>query len=301
MAGIYRLSVSETVGKAFGLLFRNPLLFLGTALIQVVFGALNALFGSHHRHAGFNAMPGGGFAAQSGQVTAGHLSPGMIATVCLLAVPIFLLALYLAFILVGVTAAATAALLRGEKPNLKEAYIRGATSAGRQVWPGVLVMLAAFLGALVGGFVIGFGAGIGVRFPFMVVGSVLLVAWVLAILIRYYLVFPAVFFEGVRGRSALARSAELVKGAGWHVFGTIVATWLLLVAVIVGLTVAGGILAVLIGGVGEPAHWVLALVQVAVNWFGQAGTIVLVILYMDLSDTAAAGTPSRTAWLPATS
>jgi len=84
-----------------------------------------------------------------------------------------------------------------------------------RVWPrlGSIVVLAILLGLAI---------GIGL-FLLIVPGLILFTIWIAAI--------PALVLEGRGIGESFGRSRELVRGNGWNVFGVVVLTFLLLVAV----------------------------------------------------------------------
>jgi hypothetical protein len=77
------------------------------------------------------------------------------------------------------------------------------------------------------------GIAIAIGFVFVIVpGLILLTMWAVIV--------PAIVVEGSSTLGAFGRSRELVRGRGWHVFGTLVVTWLILIVVdfLIGLLLA---------------------------------------------------------------
>jgi hypothetical protein len=68
-------------------------------------------------------------------------------------------------------------------------------------------------------------AGIGIF-----LGLLLLIVPGLVLLTWWFLIIPVIVLEGTSAGAAFGRSRELVRGYGWNVFGTIVLTFLLLLA-----------------------------------------------------------------------
>ncbi len=78
-------------------------------------------------------------------------------------------------------------------------------------------------------------AGIGIF-----LGLLLLIAPGLVLLTWWFLIIPVIVLEGTSAGEAFGRSRELVRGYGWSVFGTIVLTFLLLLAfgIVLGLVLS---------------------------------------------------------------
>jgi hypothetical protein len=115
--------------------------------------------------------------------------------------------LFVTFVLLGAVAWAAAGVLVGREPDLGESYRFGLA----RLWSILLVSLLAGL-AVLGGFI-------------------LLVIPGFIFLTRFSVSVPALVVEGKRGRAALSRSWNLVKGQSWPVFGTFVVAGLLTGAV----------------------------------------------------------------------
>jgi purine-cytosine permease-like protein len=103
------------------------------------------------------------------------------------------------------------------------------------------------LGSIIGAGIL-LGLAIGIGFVFLIVpGLFLLTIWIAVI--------PAIVLEGRGIGESFGRSRELVRGNGWNVFGVIILTILLLIAV--GLVV-GLVLSPL-------TDWLASLIQQAVT------------------------------------
>ncbi|MGH2943908.1 MAG: glycerophosphoryl diester phosphodiesterase membrane domain-containing protein [Solirubrobacteraceae bacterium] len=118
------------------------------------------------------------------------------------------------------------------------------------------------------------GVGFGTLL-FIAPGVWLYVAWAFAI--------PALLVEGLRGRAALKRSFELVKGRWWRTFGVIVVGYIL--AMLVSTVVQGAFLiGVVVGAENDALVLVLAtlasIAGLAVSTPFQAA--LLAVLYFDL-------------------
>ena len=104
-------------------------------------------------------------------------------------------------------------------------------------------------------------------------GFILLVIPGFFILTRLSVGIPSLVVEGRRGSQALSRSWNLVRGHGWHVFGTLVVTWLLMALV-------SGILTTPFAG----ANWFARALANAISLIVTMPytTIVTVLIYLDL-------------------
>ena len=93
------------------------------------------------------------------------------------------------------------------------------------------------------------------------------------ILTRLSVGIPSLVVEGRRGTQALSRSWNLVKGHGWHVFGTLVVTWLLM-----------GLVSGILTAPFAAANWFLRALAnaVALILTMPYTTIVTVLIYLDL-------------------
>jgi hypothetical protein len=125
------------------------------------------------------------------------------------------------------------------------------------------------LGTLIGA---GLLAGLGIA-----IGLVLLVVPGLYLMTRWAVIAPVVVREGTGIGRAFTRSAELVSGSGWPVFGLV-----LIVAVISG--VVGGLISAILGAV---------LPEFLGTWFGGTignalvvpfGAIAITLAYLRLSE-----------------
>jgi len=105
--------------------------------------------------------------------------------------------LFVSLVLVGALAWATAGALVGREPDLREAYRFGAA----RIWSVLLVSMLVGL-AVAGGFIL-----------FVIPGLIFLT--------RFSVSVPALVVEGERGRAALSRSWDLVRGRSWSVLGTV--------------------------------------------------------------------------------
>lgn len=102
------------------------------------------------------------------------------------------------------------------------------------------------LGSIIGAGIL-LGLAIGIGFVLIVPGLFLLTIWIAVI--------PAIVLEGRGIGESFGRSRDLVRGNGWNVFGVIVLTILLLIAVwlILGLVLV------------PLTDWLASLIQQAVN------------------------------------
>jgi len=104
-------------------------------------------------------------------------------------------------------------------------------------------------------------------------GTVALVIPGIYLAIRWYIAAQVAVVEGLSGRSALERSAELVRGRWWNVFLLVLVTGL-------GFGLVGALLPALVGG-GSPPLYVAATIvgqSIALSLTAVAGTL----LYFDL-------------------
>ena len=118
------------------------------------------------------------------------------------------------------------------------------------------------------------GVGLGTLL-FIAPGVWLYVAWAVAM--------PVLLVEGLRGRKALGRSFELVKGRWWRTFGTLIVGFIL--AAIVSTLVQGVFLiGIVVGGDNDAVVLVLSaiagIVGLAVSTPFQAA--LLTVVYFDL-------------------
>lgn len=63
------------------------------------------------------------------------------------------------------------------------------------------------------------------------IGLVLLIAPGLYLITIWAVIVPVIVLEGTGAISSFGRSQQLVRGRGWHVFGTLVLTWIILLVV----------------------------------------------------------------------
>lgn len=108
-----------------------------------------------------------------------------------------LISVFVTMVLVGAVAWAAAGALVGREPDLGESYRFGLS----RIWSILLVCVLLGL-AVVGGFIL-----------LIVPGFIFLT--------RLSVSVPALVVEGRRGRAALSRSWNLVRGQSWPVFGTL--------------------------------------------------------------------------------
>lgn len=151
-------------------------------------------------------------------------------------------------IVTGAVARAAAGSILGDRLTIGEAYRYGFQRLWSILLIGVLVGLAA------------------------TAGFILLVIPGFFVLVRLIASVPALVVEGKRGREALARSWNLVRGYGWPVFGVLVVTFL----------ITGVVTAILTapfdqGWFGQAVG--AALGQVLVSPFS---ALIFLLLYLDL-------------------
>ncbi|MER6264372.1 glycerophosphoryl diester phosphodiesterase membrane domain-containing protein [Streptomyces sp900105245] len=180
-----------------------------------------------------------------------------------------------------------------------------------------LIFVGVFVAGMLPGFLVlladgGSGAGaallaIGVLAAFVVVG------W---LMIRFYLATPALMLERQSVAKALSRSAKLVRGSWWRVFGIVLLTGLItnivasLVAIpfsILGAAVSGDSLGDLFGTGGGHVSWTFLIIRGIGSLIGTTLTLpisagVTVLLYidqrirreaLDIELARAAGVPGR--------
>jgi hypothetical protein len=80
-----------------------------------------------------------------------------------------------------------------------------------------------YLGAVAGASIL---AGIAIA-----IGLILLIVPGLYLITIWAVIIPVIVLEQSGVMASFGRSHQLVKGRGWHVFGTLVLTWLILLAV----------------------------------------------------------------------
>ena len=164
------------------------------------------------------------------------------------AVVLGILTLLITQIVQGAIARTAAGAVLDEPLEMGTAYRYGLVRLGSILLVGVLISLAVMGGLL------------------------LLVIPGFIFLVRFSLSVPALVIEGTRGRAALSRSWRLTRGQGWHTFGALFVS-----AVLLGLATS------------------ILTLPFAQNWFGQAvaasvgsvltmpyAAMVSVVLYMDL-------------------
>jgi hypothetical protein len=86
------------------------------------------------------------------------------------------------------------------------------------------------------------------------VGFLLLIVPGLVLLTIWLLIVPAIMLEGCGVLSSFGRSRELVRGHGWSVFGVIVLTIAILIAVNIGISIVEGAL---------DSRWISLLLDIA--------------------------------------
>ncbi len=152
-------------------------------------------------------------------------------------------------LLIGALVWAVVVAVVGREPSVEESYRFGLARVWSILWIGLLVALATFAGLLL----------------FIVPGII--------VLVRLSMAVPALVVERRRGGEALSRSWSLVRGHGWHVFGTFIVA-LLLVSLVSNLFTA------LAAGSGWVVQALLgAVAQVITTPFT---AIVTALLYLDL-------------------
>jgi hypothetical protein len=114
-----------------------------------------------------------------------------------------IVSLFVMLVLAGAVSWAAAGVLVGREPDLGEAYRFGMA----RMWSVLLVSMLVGL-AVAGGFI-------------------LLIVPGLIFLTRFSVSVPALVVEGKRGRAALSRSWNLVRGQSWPVFGTLIVAGLI--------------------------------------------------------------------------
>jgi hypothetical protein len=85
-------------------------------------------------------------------------------------------------------------------------------------------------------------------------GFLLLIVPGLVLLTLWLLIVPAIMLEGCGVFASFGRSRELVSGHGWNVFGVIVVTIAILIAVNIGVSIVEGVL---------DSRWVSLLLDIA--------------------------------------
>lgn len=112
------------------------------------------------------------------------------------------------------------------------------------------VMAAAIMTVgLLPGFLLGDTAGVGLAFLGLLAACVVL-AW---LMVRFCLASPTLMLERQSITASMRRSAKLVRGAWWRVFGILVLTWLLTLIVTVVIGIPFGIIAMVVDGGGMSA------------------------------------------------
>jgi hypothetical protein len=162
-----------------------------------------------------------------------------------------LAALLVVAVVAGALTRAAVAAVAGQDVGIGRSYRFG---IGR-LWPLLQVIFVTWLLTMLGLllFVV----------PGVVVGVLLAVS------------VPALVVEGGRGRDALSRSWDLVRGRWWHSFGTVLLTWLLL-----GLAV--NLVDNAVGGLGH--GWLAETIAQAavITLVVPFAVLVVVLLYLDL-------------------
>jgi hypothetical protein len=144
----------------------------------------------------------------------------------------------------------------------------------------ILVLLGAAFAIPLGGVPLGVGVGLGVGVVF---GSAILLAPGLYLVTRWSVAAPAVVLERPSGLGALGRSADLVWGNRWRVFGLV-----LLLLILAG--VLSGTIALLAGFAGADARNIaVALVDIVI---APIPVIFSTVLYVELLGAAALSDPS---------
>ncbi len=160
-----------------------------------------------------------------------------------------LLTVLMYLVLTGAITRAIAEEAAGQDATIERSYRYGFARFGSILLVGLLVALA-----VTGGFI-------------------LLVIPGFFILTRLSVSMPALVVEDRRGTEALSRSWNLVKGHGWHVFGTLVITWLLM-------GVVSSILTLPFGGSGWFVQSLASAVATVLTL--PYTTLVTVLIYLDL-------------------
>jgi hypothetical protein len=151
--------------------------------------------------------------------------------------------------------------------------------------PQILMIGLIYLTAVIGGFIvllvpIAVAGTIGTA----VVGAILIMGLFVWLSLAWSLALPALLVEDVRGRKALRRSYELVKGRWWQTFAIVALGFLL--AGVLSAVVEGLFIGVILVGVDSSSLLALLLTSVA----GLAGLLVttpfqaaiLLVIYFDL-------------------
>jgi hypothetical protein len=177
--------------------------------------------------------------------------------------------------------------LRAVKPVLGKLILVGAAasvaitlcfSLGPLVF--ILVLLGAAFAIPLGGVPLGLGVGLGVG---LVLGSAILLVPGLYLVTRWSVAAPAVVLERPSGLGALGRSADLVWGNRWRIFGLV-----LLLLILIG--VLSGTIALLAGFAGADARNIaVALVDIVI---APIPVIFSTVLYFELRGAAALVDPS---------
>ncbi|MGW7791643.1 glycerophosphoryl diester phosphodiesterase membrane domain-containing protein, partial [Streptomyces tricolor] len=147
--------------------------------------------------------------------------------------------------------------------------------------PGILVMVTG-----------GSDAGGSALFALGILAGVVIAVW---LAIRYYLAAPALMLERQGITKAMSRSAKLVRGAWWRVFGIQLLAWLIanIVSAIVtipfaliGAAVSGDGMDNFLGTSGERVGWAFLIIRGIGSLIGTTLTLpisagVTVLLYID--------------------
>lgn len=165
-----------------------------------------------------------------------------------------LLQMLLGQLLTGALTYGVVQQLRGQTASIGEVLGHGAKSFLRVLGTGLLS------GLLIG------------------LGSLLIVPGII-FAVRFYVAVPVAVMEGKSGSAAMSRSADLVRGSGWTIFGAFLL--IILVAAILG-GVIGAILAIRSDGSVEAALeslWFEVPIQILMSTFGAT---IMAVTYFQL-------------------
>lgn len=160
-----------------------------------------------------------------------------------------LLTVLMYLVLTGAITRAVAGEAVGQETTVEESYRYGFARFGSIFLVGLLTALAVTAGFIL----------------FVIPGFF--------ILTRLSVGIPALVVEHKRGTEALSRSWNLVKGHGWHVFGTLIVTWLL-----------AGLVSSILTSPFVGTSWFVRSLASAVAWIITLPytTVVTVLMYLDL-------------------
>jgi hypothetical protein len=246
-----KLSIMESATAGFSLFAKRPISMIVLILFWVIVGVGPALF------AVALALPGFIDAAQSMSGTHANADPANMRLVQAFMLKVFGLILPVILWFVVVQAIFNAAVYRAviEPQKRGFAYLRLGADELRQFFGGILLgllLMVAYIAAWIGFFAIAMGAK-AVGHPWqnwiIALGAILVACLFIWGIVRFSLALPATFGEK---RIAIFDSLRLTKGNFWR----LVAMALLLFVFLIGLSIAGGIVRVILtaslGGMGGP-------------------------------------------------